>query len=232
MQQVSGQQPTVHIDDEALYFTDEELGDEELWDEAPTKKLSGMKPSAMKQPLAMQPMMMQPMMKPLMMMQPEIRQQYRPLRAHLMQSSMPHTDSYARHYGPPQGNDDYFSIGRYELDASPAERDDEKFTWSTRADAAREGELDFIGIGDEFAAPDPAVHGLDSYIYGYEHDGYHVEFGYGTEASRPPDYDDPEDERAYPNGVIYEDDPDFPSFEDDYDDGYEEGYEGGYEGYA
>ena len=199
------------------------------------------------QPQLMSPMMMPPMVKPPVMMQDVALPPYHQpmmtfgtpmLQPGLEPSGSPrgpdgyYTYGHSEHYGSPRGNDAYISIGRYGLDASPADMDDEQFTWSTRADAARAGELDFIGIGDEYAAPDPAGLGLDSYVYGYERDGYHMEYGYGTEASRPPDYDDPEDERAYPNGVIYEDDPDFPSFEDDYDDGYEEGYEGGYEGYA
>ena len=38
--------------------------------------------------------------------------------------------------------------------------------------------------------------------------GYDPVHGYGDEASRPPDYNNPEDDVAYPEGVIYDDDPD------------------------
>ena len=34
-----------------------------------------------------------------------------------------------------------------------------------------------------------------------------MRWGWGNEASRPPDFDDPEDKVAYPYGVIYEDEP-------------------------
>ena len=43
---------------------------------------------------------------------------------------------------------------------------------------------------------------LDDYRALYQANGYDPEYGYGDEASRPPNFEDPEDKLAYPNGVI------------------------------
>ena len=81
-----------------------------------------------------------------------------------------------------------------------------------RADAARAGQLDFRAN----VPPDwdknwgGTEYSYDSYIFAGDHeDDYHPEHGWGTEASRPPDYDDPDDVAAYPYGVIYEDEPEY-----------------------
>lgn len=111
----------------------------------------------------------------------------------------------------------------YVMEASAAEADDsydydgggEQMTPAMRADAARAGELDFVGVlgpheGGEHGWHENfqgSGHSFDSYAFGYEREGYHLEHGYGSEASRPPDFGDPEDTAAYPFGVIYEDDP-------------------------
>ena len=87
----------------------------------------------------------------------------------------------------------------------------EQMTPAERADAAGAGELDFMGVWhDGFVENcEGTGHRSDSYIFGYEREGYDLQHGYGTEASHPPDYGDPEDPAAYPYGVIYEGDPGF-----------------------
>ena len=45
-------------------------------------------------------------------------------------------------------------------------------------------------------------HQLDCLRDDLLHDGYDPVHGFGTEASRPPDYDDPDDEVAYPHGPL------------------------------
>ena len=94
-----------------------------------------------------------------------------------------------------------------------------QMTPAERAEAARAGELDFVGVPDPSWGTDEyrelvencegTGHRFDSYIFGYVHEGYDPQHGYGTEASRPPDYDDPEDPAAYPYGVVYEGAPGF-----------------------
>jgi hypothetical protein len=54
-----------------------------------------------------------------------------------------------------------------------------------------------------------------------DEDGYDHEHGYGTEASRPPDWSNPEDNVAYPHGVTYDDtdERNHDSHDDNHDDG-------------
>ena len=117
----------------------------------------------------------------------------------------------------------------------------------TRADAAREGDLAFVGRRAPRYDAD-TMSGIKDGGHGYEPhtaalhtwlgdchdqdiaDGYDPELGYGVEASRPPDFRDPEDDIAYPGGVIYEDEPGFyqTDEEEDYqadgDDSYHDAY--------
>ena len=90
--------------------------------------------------------------------------------------------------------------------------------------AVQESALGFVGVGDperecfipdgmswEDAAPLMFAAGdrIDSYRDEYTLAGYDPERGFGTESSRPPDYDQPEDEVAYPFGVLHEGTPEF-----------------------
>ena len=124
-----------------------------------------------------------------------------------------------------------------------AQRDDV----SDCAATARTGDLTFVGRGgprrdkttmDGIAHDDqgyePHTLALRDYLDGCHakdvDSGYDPVLGYGDEASRPPDYNNPEDDVAYPEGVIFEDDPDYDdgghgSYDDGHydDDGYDDG---------
>ena len=85
-------------------------------------------------------------------------------------------------------------------------------------EAARHGGLSFVGVAPERECfiPDgippeaqaPYVFAvgdrIDEYRAQLERDGYDPRYGFGTESSRPPDFDNPKDEIAYPFGVLYE----------------------------
>ena len=68
--------------------------------------------------------------------------------------------------------------------------------------------MDGIARGDHGYEPHAMVlsHHLGTCHDEDVHYGYDPYLGYGDEASRPPDYYNPEDDVAYPEGVIYDDD--------------------------
>ena len=88
-----------------------------------------------------------------------------------------------------------------------------------------------VGIDHGVYGYEPHTMALHHYLDGRHAEntaaGYDRELGYGDEASRPPDYSNPEDDVAYPEGVIFEDDPDYDdggygSYDDDYPDRYDD----------
>ena len=97
--------------------------------------------------------------------------------------------------------------GGYDSDGAPVGE-------MVRAEAARKGEIEFManvppGWHDNWGGTGRSY---DSCVFGYVgQDDYDQQCGWGSEASRPPDYADPEDEAAYPYGVIYEDEPGYES---------------------
>ena len=101
-----------------------------------------------------------------------------------------------------------------------------------RADAARAGELDFVGVFDDSmlsARPPEDSDRREAYVFAqgamYDRlrdeaiaDGYDPEYdGFGAEASRPPDFNDPEDKLVYPHGVVYEDEPEYYETDAEYE---------------
>ena len=85
----------------------------------------------------------------------------------------------------------------------------------------RHDQVTIAGIDSGAPGCEPHTLALRDYLDGRHAedtaDGYDRNLGYGDEASRPPDYSNPEDDVAYPEGVIFEDDPDYNH--DGYDDG-------------
>ena len=121
--------------------------------------------------------------------------------------------------------------------------DPQLWTPAMRSEAARQGQLNFMGVLGPQAARagefgfmsslgsqsgswiqnfEGSGYPVDSYVFGYEREGYDPVYGYGSEASRPPDPWDPEDQAAYPHGVVYEDEPGY-SYSDEEHDGHEDG---------
>jgi hypothetical protein len=86
---------------------------------------------------------------------------------------------------------------------------------------------EYADINDHVEHVAPYIDAIDTYVGRFrsdlDEDGYDPDDGYGIEASRPPDWDDPNDEVAYPHGVEYHSD--HSDQDGRYDDGYENDYE-------